>query len=236
MTGGVALWVIKVTTNQERLVRARHQMAAAIYEMRLFLDEPKRIARAQLRLVRASFSYTGRTLPGLFILSIPFGMVFLHLELRHGFAPHTEGSIVLLGVQLFEPAMASKVSVEPASSGLDVELGPVLAEREGRVYYRLRVKAAGRHLVLIHVGEASFDKLVVAYPEGPVSLERVAGLAHAWAASIEPALPSDGPIRRIWVSQPSEDDSWLAMPWWAVWFVGSAVSALLLRRPLGAEL
>lgn len=236
ITGGVALWVVKKTTDPDRLVRARHRMAAALYEMRLFLDAPLRVVRAQVRLVEASLSYTVQTLPGLAVLTAPFGMVYLHLELRYGHAPHAEGSLVTLGVELTDPAAEDAVVVEVAGEGVDVNLGPVIAEREGRVYHRLRVTSPGRHVVRVRVEEESFDKVLVAAPGGPVSVERVAGLAHAWAGSVERALPSDGPVRRIWLSQSRADTAWLGIPWWAIWLVGSMVVALLLRRPLGAEL
>lgn len=235
-TGGGALWVVKATSNQERLVRARHRMAAAIYEMRLYLDSPRRIVWAQLRLVEASLSYTVQTLPGLAVLMGPFGLIYLHLELRHGFEPHAEGSIVILGVKLTDPQAASSVSVEGDRAGIEVDLGPVIAERKGEVYHRLRVLAPGRHAVRVQVGEESFDKMVVASPKEPVSLERVAGISHLWAASTEHGLPSDGPVQRIWVSQDGADTRWLGVSWWLIWLVGSIVAALLLRRPFGAEL
>lgn len=235
VTGGVALWVVKITTNQKTLVRARQRMAAAIYEMRLYLDEPLRVARAQVRLVVWSFLYTAQTLPGLLILSVPLGLVYLHLELRHGYAPHEVGDRVLLVVQLTDPSSASGSRLE-LDDGLALDSGPVVAEREGRLYYRLRVEAPGRHVARVFVGGETFEKNVVAAERGAVSLERGAGLANAWAYSTEHALDPDGLVQRMSIDHRVHDDKWLGAPWWAIWLVGSAIAALFLRRPLRAEI
>ena len=61
------------------------------------------------------------------------------------------------------------------ATAFEISLGPIVAEREGRVYHRLRVTSPGRHVVRVWVGDASFDKTLVATPDGPVSVERVAG-------------------------------------------------------------
>lgn len=235
LTGGVALWVVKLTTNQKALVRARQRMAAAIYEMRLYLDEPLRVARAQIRLVVWSFLYTAQTLPGLLVLTVPLGLVYLHLELRHGYAPARVGDRVTLAVQLTDPASAAVATID-LDEGIQLDLGPIVAEREGRLYYRLKVVADGRHVARVKVGEETFEKTIAATEDGPVSVERTAGLANAWAPSSEAALDPDGLVQRIWVNHGPREDAWLGVPWWAIWLFGSAIAALFLRRPLRAEI
>lgn len=234
VTGGIALFVVKLTTNQHALVRSRQKMVAALYEMRLFLDAPARVVRAQVRLVLWSFAYTAQTLPGLVILTVPLGLVFLHLDLRHGFAPHEVGEQVLFGIATADAATAKDVSIEPPE-GLSIAAGPVVASREGRVYYRLQIDKPGRHAVVVRAGDTSEQKLVVAEP-GAVSLERVQGIENAWAPSSEAALDGEGPFSRIWVEHDTAEYVLLGIPWWAFWLVGSVVAALLLRRPLKAEI
>lgn len=234
VTGGVALWVVKLTTHQHSLVRSRQKMVAALYEMRLFLDAPARVLRAQIRLVFWSLAYTAQTLPGLIVLTVPLGLVMLHLDLRHGFAPHEVGARVMFGVAVTDASAVSSVEIE-APDGLKIDAGPVVAEREGRVYYRLEVAAPGRHVVRVKSGDVAEEKLVVAAP-GAVSLERIAGISNAWAPSAEPSLDSDGPFARIWVEHDTAEYAVLGVPWWLFWLVGSVIAALLLRRPLKAEI
>ncbi|MEQ8272109.1 MAG: hypothetical protein RMA76_15750 [Deltaproteobacteria bacterium] len=235
LTGGVALWVVKLTTNQKALVRARQRMTAAIYEMRLFLDEPLRVARAQVRLVLWSFLYTGQTLPALLVLTVPLGLVYLHLELRHGYAPFAPDNRVMLGVQLVDGTAAKDAKLE-LDEGLQLDLGPIVAEREGRLYYRLKVASEGRHVARVSVGEATFEKQIVASENGPVSVERAPGISNAWAASSEAALDPDGLVQRMWLNHGPREDTWLGVPWWAIWLVGSGIAALMLKKPLRAEI
>jgi hypothetical protein len=71
--GVLALWIFGKTTNQKLIRAAKDAMAASVYEMRLFIDSPKRILLAQARLLWWSGRYTALTLVPLAIMALPVG-------------------------------------------------------------------------------------------------------------------------------------------------------------------
>ena len=63
----------------DRIRHARAQMASAIFEMRLYLDHPVQLLRAQGRLVGWSVLYVAFLLPSMVVLAVPLGLLFVPL-------------------------------------------------------------------------------------------------------------------------------------------------------------
>src|SRR5262245_58541935 len=63
LTAWFLVVVVKRVSPQRRLARSRDQMAAAIFEMRLFLDAPRRVFAAQGRLIAWTVHYLACMVP-----------------------------------------------------------------------------------------------------------------------------------------------------------------------------
>lgn len=225
LTGVFALLVVRWTTNQVAVAAARDQMSAAILEMRLWLDSPKRVLMAQGRMLAWTGRYVGRTLPALVLLAVPLSLAFLNLEMRHARAGVVAGGDALLRV---DGGTADLRVAGPLPASAPVFVHPT----DGAAYVRVATPDAGRFEVELSQGSATASKLVVVGDSGPVSLERAAGWDALWAFGVEGPLAA-GPISRISVEHPARVGSWLGMPWWGYWLVVSTGAALLLRKPLG---
>jgi hypothetical protein len=81
-------------------------MSSAIYEIRLFLDSPGHIVRAQLRLLVYSTRYLLCLVPALLVLLPPLALLFAPLHARYGLAPLSPDGPALLRIQL-DPAAAA---------------------------------------------------------------------------------------------------------------------------------
>jgi hypothetical protein len=220
-TAVIALLAIKHTTDQAKLERSRDAMSAAIYEMRLFLDSPRRVLAAQVRFFFASMAYTARTLPALAIMSLPLGLGYRHLELRYSYAPVKDSALVAV-----EGDTLDDVTIEAGGR----IVGPIA--HDGTAYFRIDLDRADTITLRVHAGGATYEKLLVADPKADrISAERAAGIEALFALGAEPSL-EDGPIDRIRIVHPELEQTVLFMPWWITWLVLSTVMALLLKNPL----
>jgi hypothetical protein len=233
LTALVMLAVVRRTTPQRLVVRARSRIAASIYEMRLYLDDPRAVLAAQGRLVGWSAVYLACILPAAIVLVVPLGLLYLELEVRHGLAPFAPPADVVVRVELADPRSSPDVVVEPL--GTAAVTAVVRSPVEGAVYARVAIARPGTHHVIARLGRDAVAKQIVADPGAAVVVpERRGGIARLWTLGTEPPPASDA-IVGVSVQHP-ERDARLPVPWWAYWLGLSIGFALLLRRRLGVAL
>ncbi len=235
LTGVVMLWVVGRTTPQRRLEVARARMASAIYEMRLFLDSPRRIVSAQGRLLAWSAAYVGYLIPAFLILSIPLGLLYLHGDVRYGLAPLPADEPLLIRVDLDRGIDGYAVALADTPE-LSATAPPLYIEREGRVYLRANIARKKNTTAVVRVGKIAVTKEISADPgTSRVRPERVRGVSAWWSfGDEEPISPASG-VRAITLVHPDRPQSWLglAIPWWLYWLLVATAAALLMRRPMG---
>ena len=240
VSGVLMLLVVGRFTPQERLKHAREQMTSAIYELRLFLDSPRRIFVAQARLVLWSLNYLAYLLPAFLLLLPVLALLYPPLEVRYGLAPLKPDQTVLMRIDLRNPAPSAEEATISGDDKVRLAAPPVLVADERALYLRLTVAAAGDHDIRIQAPGWALDKRISAgaRPEARVSAQRRAGLAHLLAIGNEPPLPGDGPVAGVFITHASRSQSLLGldMPWWVVWLLVGTVVALLFKRRLGVTL
>lgn len=239
LTGAMALWIVGKTTRQRTLERTRDRMAACIYEIRLFLDSPRRVASAQWALLVTSAKYVVILLPALVAMALPLGVLYLHLEPRHGVAPAQAGEPVVVAVDVADGVDGYGVGPAGDQDGVTVTAPPLFDEAARRVYLRVEIADPGTHTLRVRAGEHTVEKRIDADPDARiVSLERRSGVAALWAIGDEPALPGDAGIERIGVAYEDARGNWLwlSLPWWLFWIGLATVAAFALRRPMGVTL
>lgn len=230
ITAVIMLAVIRRTSPQRAISRARAQMAAALLETRLYLDHPARMLAAQARLVGWTAAYLACLVPSLVLLAIPLGLLYLHLDARHGLAPLAAPGTAVVRIALDRGAAVRDVAIQP-DGGVAVT-ARVRADDEHAVYARLAIRTPGAHALVIRAGGTAARKQVSADPDARVvSPERRRGIARLWTVGVEPALGS-GPIRAITIQHPARADH-LPVRWWLYWLGLATVIALALRRRFG---
>lgn len=221
------LVVLRYVSPQRQITRTRAQMSAAILEMRIYLDHPSRMFAAQGRMIGWTVAYLACLIPPALVLAAPLGLLYLHLEPRHGLAPLPAPGIAVLEVELdgFAPR---DVELSP-SPGLAITAR--VRDDDAKVLYaRVAIRWPGTHHISVRARDATARKLVIADPNAAVvEPDLRGGAAHLWAMGTE-APPSGSAIRSVSIRYPSRDDDVLFMPWWLYWLVVSSVTALALRR------
>jgi hypothetical protein len=229
-TAVLILVVVRRTSPQKLIARSRSQMAASIFEMRLYLDHPLQLLRAQARLVGWSVLYVACLIPSLVVMAAPLALLSVHLEIRHGLAPLAAPQSTVVRIEV-----ANGISVRDVAIDVDDSLAVtarVHVDDERALYARIAITQPGSHRFIVHAGETRTEATLEADPDSAVvSAERRAGLSQLWAFGAEP--PLDGAVRSISIPYPERSS---AVPWWLYWLGAATVFALLLRRRFGVAL
>lgn len=240
VSGLLMLLVVGKATPQARLKHARDQMTSAIYELRLFLDSPRRIFHAQGRLVLWSLNYLAYLLPAFALLLPMLALLYAPLEVRYGLTPVGGDGDALVRVDLRRPTPESEQATVEGGNTVRLAAPPVLVAGEQVLYLRLGISERGLHRVRIEAPGWRIEKKISAEARSdlPVSAERRAGLGHLFAVGNEAPLPSDGPVSGITVTHLPREQSWVgfSMPWWMFWLIVATVVALALKRRFGVTL
>ncbi len=236
LSGIGMLWVVGKTTPQKLVERVRNRMDSAVYEIRLFMDSPKRVGISLGRLLTNSFLYIATMLPAFVILALPLGVMYLSLEARHGFEPIPVGEPFVVSVKLADGVDGRTVSITPEEGG-GLTSGPMYAKSESSVYVRAVATKPAISAVRIEVDGRAETKRIVADPEATqMAPDRSSGVDRFLSYGPESGL--DGPIASISVPHERRDGSYLGftMPWWIWWLLLMMVAAFGLRKPMGVTL
>jgi hypothetical protein len=234
VSGVVMLLVFGLVTPAHWLKRSRELATAAMYEVRIYLDSPRRVLTAQSRLVGWSLAYTLAMLPAFVILTIPFGLLLLHMEQRWGIDALPTDTPVLVKVHLTQDA-----SVEPQESpNVRVTAPALYDEVEKTAYVRVELDKPENSVLKLKVGDDIVEKRLDADPSSDVfSPTRADGLALLVVLTDEP--PLDNPtVSKITVTHPAAAQDWVpfGMPWWAYWLLVATIGAVVLAKPLKVQL
>ena len=249
--GLFALWAFKRFSNQERIAQVKKRIAACLFEIRLFNDDLRSIARAQGEILRHVLHYQGLALVPMLAILPPLVLVMVQLHAFYGFTGLRPGDEVLLNVALrppqHEPA-APPLQRPPVEvrlpEGLSLDGPGVWAPALGEMTWRLVAEAPGDHPLEIATPGRSFTKAVhvtdrvvrlsPVRPDGSF-LEQL-----EWPS--EPPLPEDALVRSISVGYPDATLSVLGWEWswryaWmVVFFVLTMVVALVFKNAMGVTL
>jgi hypothetical protein len=240
VTGLLLLLLVGKVTPQNRLKHAREQMSSAIYELRLFLDSPRRIFMAQARLVLWSLNYLAFLLPAFVVLLPVLALLYGPLEVRYGLQPLRADQNVLVRVELKEPAPSAEQATVDGGENVRLAAPPVLIADEPALYLKVAVAETGQHRIRIQGPGWDVDKRISAdpSPEAKVSAERRAGLSHLLALGTEAPLPSDGPVTAVTIAHTARTQNWggVDLPWWLVWLLVATAVALAFKKRFGVTL
>ena len=222
-TAIVILLIVRRTSPQRRIARARAQMAAAIFEMRLYLDHPRQLLRAQARLVGWCVMYVAYLIPSLIVMAGPLGLLYVHLEIRHGLAPFSAPDTAVVRVEVADDVALRDIVVEvPPSLAVTAR---VHAEDEHALYARIAIRERGHYAIVIRSDDTRVVTPLEAHPDvAVVTRERRAGVSQLWALGT--GAPLSGAIRSITIPYPTRTGG---PPWWLIWLGFATLLAMMLR-------
>lgn len=232
------LFVFKRTSDQARLAAVKRSIQAGLFEIRLFNDDFRAIARAQREILRDNAKYLWLSVVPMLWVVVPLVLVIAQLQFHYGYAPLHPGDDVLLKVQL-RRGTGDAVSLE-APAHVKVETGAIWFPAANEVIWRLRPSQPGRYDVRVNVGSETYAKQIQVAGgvarRSPLRPER--GLVNQFLYPSESPLPNEGSVSAITVAYKEQDVA--VMGWelnWMVWYFAlSLVFALALKRPFGVTI
>src|SRR2546422_561439 len=97
------LWAFGRLSNQSAIRETKRRLAARLYELRLFVDEPTLIWQAQAGLLRDNLRHLGLMLVPAAVLTLPMLVLFAQLDAFYGWTPLRPGQTAVVTVQAKQP-------------------------------------------------------------------------------------------------------------------------------------
>ena len=227
--GLAILWAFGRLSNQSAIRETKRRLAARLYELRLFVDEPKLIWQAQTGLLRDNLRYLGLMLVPTTVLALPMLVLFAQLDAFYGWTPLRPGQTAIVTVQAKQPLDPA----EPAPAlmlpeGFRAETPGVRSLESRQVSWRVRTMQAASGAIRITLQGDSVSKSITA--ESGVrylSKRRVSGLPDLLWHCAETPIRSQA-VDWIEVDYPAARIA--SVHWTVCFFVISIATALVFRR------
>jgi uncharacterized membrane protein (DUF106 family) len=248
--GVFALLVFKRFSNQTSIAAVKRRIHASLFEIRLFNDDLRSIARAQAEILRHVLVYQWLGLKPMLWILPPVVIIMVQLHTFYGFQALQPGDRALLKVMLKDEwSQTHGVTPRPAvdlttTEGLAIETPAVWIPALNEIDWRIAATGTGHQEAVIAIGDDRQTKgIEVGLRRVRISYERPqAGVFDQLEWPAEPPLPASSPIESIIVTYPDAEISvlWWSWKWRYAWmvvfFVLTMIIALALKKPLGVEM
>ncbi len=200
LTGGVMLFLFKLTSNQAAMKEVKTRISAYFLELRLYSHDVSNVIASEGRILRSNLSYMKLSLIPAVVMIVPVILVMVQLNLRYANTQLRPGETALVKVKVTEgyDIMRNKLDlecsggVEKASPGVRI---PSLLE----VCYKVRLVEPGVHKITLGSGAGRVempiygsDRLIPVY-----SVAKKTSIGEALFNPGSPSVPADGPIESV---------------------------------------
>ncbi len=231
----------RATSDQPAIERVKRQIAAGLFEIRLFNDDLAAILRAQRSILRHNLTYLRLNLVPMLFMIVPFVLVVAQLQFRYGYEGLQPGDSTTVTVTLAEEAAAGRPDVRlEAPAGLRVDTPPVWIRSLRQAAWRLVAERPGSYELTVALGDRSFTKRVVVSDRivrrAPQRLR--AGFLNELVYPAEPPLPADAPVEAIALDYPERSVGLggFETHWLVVFFLLTIVIAFALKGRFGVTI
>jgi uncharacterized membrane protein (DUF106 family) len=236
LVGVAMLWVFGKTSDQARMKAVKNKVWAALFELRVYVDEPRVTWRAQKSLFAANLRYMGLALRPALWMIVPMALLLLHLEAFYGRTPLPVGrdAIVTMGMSRdWNPNSPAPQLAPPP--GVRVTGPPVRAIDAREVSWRIQpVSAVSGKLTFLVDGRPIGKTIEAGKGQRFVPGRSVNDTLQTLWSPDENKIPSPQ-VEWIEIRYPDASLPILGIQWnWLVWFFAvSLAAALLLKKRFG---
>jgi hypothetical protein len=241
LTGIAVLPVFGRFSNNEGIALAKRKIRAALYEFRLFGDEPRLVFRAQGQLLLWNARYLGWMLKPTAVILLPILALMMLMDTVYGHRPLQVGEDTLVTARVANNVDLNNISPELRGNNIAVETPSVRIPDQHQVVWGVRAAAPGKdHVTLRLPGSDATDTAAQKSADAGPGLYILSGrrVSSLWNWLIYPGeklLPRNNVFRWIEIQYPDAEVSLFGfgIPW-IVWFVlVSWITAFALRKPFG---
>ena len=241
LTGIAMLPVFGKFSNTEGIALAKRRIRAALYEFRLFGDEPQLVFRAQGQLLLWNARYLGLMLKPAIVVLLPIIALTMLLDTVYGHRSLQVGEDTLVTARVADSVNLNNISPELRGANIAVETPSVRLPDEHLVVWGVRATSSGKDsLSLILPGYAASGNIAqksvdVGSGVHILSDRRVSSLWNWMLYPGEKLLPRNSVFQWIEIQYPDAEVNLfgVGIPW-IVWFIFvSWITVFALRKPFG---
>jgi len=238
-TGAAMLWVWGKTSDQARMKNVKNSVWAALFELRVYVDEPRVTWRAQKALFTANLRYIALAMrPALWMIA-PMALLPVHLNSFYGRAPLPvdRDAIVTMGMSpTWDPNSPAPHLAAPPQ--VLVNSFPVRVPEAREISWRIRpVNAVSGQLTFLVGGQRVGKRIEAGSRRRFVPGRSVNSALQSLWMPAERRIASNA-VEWIEIRYPEAYLSVLGVQWnWLAWFFAvSMVAAILLKRRFGVAI
>ena len=203
LTGGVMLFLFKLTSNQQAMKEVKTRISAYFLELRLYSQDISNVIASQGKILRSNVSYMKLSLLPAAVMIIPVILVMVQLNLRYANAQLRPGETALVKVTVSEgfDVMRNRLDLE-CESGIEKASPGVRIPSLNEVCWKIRLVEPGVHNITLGTGSAGVeipiygsDRLVPVY-----GMAKKGSIGEAIFNPGSPTIPSDAPIESVEVT------------------------------------
>lgn len=241
LTGIAILPVFGRFSNTEGLALAKRKIRAALYEFRLFGDEPRLVFRAQGQLLLWNARYLGLILKPAAVIILPIIALTMLMDTVYGHRPLRVGEEALVTARVDNNVDLNSISPELRGTNVTVETPAVRLPNQHQVVWGVRATAPGKSFMSLRLPgcTATNNSAQKRANVGPglcmLSDRRVSSIWNWLLYPGEKLLPRNSVFRWIEIQYPDAEVNLFGfgIPW-IVWFIlVSWITVFALRKPFG---
>lgn len=242
LTGVAILPVFARFSDTERIALAKRKIRAALYEFRLFGDDPRLVFRAQGQLVLWNARYLELMLKPAMIVILPIIALTMLMDTVYGHRSLRVGEETLVTARMADNVDLNSLSPELRGNNIILESPSVRLPDQHQVTWKVRAAAPGNDKLWITLP----GKAATANSTAQRSIDVGSGIriladrrvSSLWDWLIDPGeklLPRNSAFRWIAIQYPdAEVDLFGFEIPWIVWFIlVSWITVFALRKPFG---
>ncbi len=241
LTGLAVLPVFGRFSNNAGIALAKRKIRAALYEFRLFGDEPRLVFRAQGQLLLWNARYIGLVLKPVAVVIVPIIVLTVLMDSVYGHHALNVGESTMVTARMADAVDLNTVSPELRGTNIAIETPSVRIPDEHQVVWGVRATGTGQDKLWLGVAgnDTGGNAVTKSVDVGPglrvVSERRVTSFLDWLVYPGERLLPRDGRFRWIDIQYPDAGVQLFSfsIPW-IVWFiVVSWITVFAFRKRFG---
>ncbi|MGC1872609.1 MAG: hypothetical protein WA700_16745 [Acidobacteriaceae bacterium] len=241
LTGIAILPVFGRFSNTEGIALAKRKIRAALYEFRLFGDDPRLVLRAQGQLLRWNARYIGLILKPAAIIIFPIIVLMAMMDTVYGHRALQVGEDTMVTARVANNVDLNNISPELHGSNITVETPSVRLPDQHEVVWGVRAAVPGNETLSLSLpGGATTDNAAQKSVDVGAGFHILSDrrVSSSWDWLIHPGeklLPRNSAFRWIEIQYPDAEVNLFGfgIPW-IVWFIlVSWITVFALRKPFG---
>jgi hypothetical protein len=241
LTGIAILPMFGRFSNNEGIALAKRKIRAALYEFRLFGDEPRLVFRAQGQLLLWNARYLGWMLKPTAVVLLPIVALLMLMDTVYGHRPLQVGENTLITARVADNVDLNTISPELRGNNISVETPSVRIPDQHQVVWGVRATAPGKDDLSLNLpGSDATDNTAKKSADVDTGVSILSGrrVSSLWDWLLYPGeklLPRKNVFRWIEVQYPEAEVHLFGfgIPW-IVWFIiVSWITVFALRKPFG---